>query len=188
MFAEVLHWLEAIIRVIPGMTGVIVRKVWYKIRFAKVEKIYIGDNCKFVCPSKMVFNGRVSIGENAYFNADGGNIAIADGVAFNTDTNLNASFGGRIQIGINCLIGPGVVMRTANHIYSDPGRFIRDQGHDIQDITIEDDCWLGANVIVVGGVKIGKGSVIGAGSIVTKDIPSMSVAVGVPARVIKIRE
>jgi acetyltransferase-like isoleucine patch superfamily enzyme len=52
---------------------------------------------------------------------------------------------------------------------------------------IEDDCWLGSGVKVLDGVTIGKGSVIGAGSVVTKNIPPFSVAVGVPARVIKSR-
>jgi acetyltransferase-like isoleucine patch superfamily enzyme len=53
---------------------------------------------------------------------------------------------------------------------------------------IEDDCWLGDGVKVLDGVTIGRGSVIGAGAVVTKDIPPFSVAVGVPARVIKSRD
>lgn len=52
-------------------------------------------------------------------------------------------------------------------------------------ITIEEDCWIGGNVTILCGVTIGKGTVIGAGSVVTKDIPAESVAVGNPARVIK---
>ena len=55
-------------------------------------------------------------------------------------------------------------------------------------IIIEDDCWLGSHVTVTKGVRIGKGSVIGANSVVTKDIPPYSVAVGTPAKVIKKRE
>ena len=186
-YAELLSWIEAIFGSLPGMVGVLIRRNWYKMRFEKVDKIYIGDNCKFICPSKMVFNGRVSIGGNTYFNADGGRIIIGDEVVFNIGVILNSACGGLIDIGANCLIGPGVLMRTADHIFLDPNILIRKQGHAPKNIVVEDDCWLGANVIVLGGVKIGKGSVIGAGSIVTKDIPSMSVAVGVPAKVIKTR-
>ena len=52
---------------------------------------------------------------------------------------------------------------------------------------IEDDCWIGANAVILGGVHIGKGAIIGAGAVVTKDIPSMAIAVGVPAKVLKYR-
>ncbi len=185
--AELLLWIEAIFSALPGMVGVIVRRIWYNFRFAKSKNLYIGNGCKFVCPSQITFNGTASMGERAYFNADGGKIIIADEVAFNMGVNLNSACGGTIDIGANCLIGPGVFMRTADHIFSDPNNLIRKQGHAPKNIIIEDDCWLGANVIVLGGVIIGKGSVIGAGSIVTKNIPSMSVAVGVPAKVIKSR-
>jgi acetyltransferase-like isoleucine patch superfamily enzyme len=186
-YAELFSWIESILSSIPGMTGVFVRRNWYYLRFAKSKNIYIGVGCKFVRPSQITFSGTASIVERAYFNADGGKIIIADNVAFNVGVNLNAAVGGIIDIGANSLIGPGVMMRTADHVFSDPNSLIRKQGHSPKDIIIEDNCWLGANVIVIGGVRIGKGSVIGAGSIVTKNIPPMSVAVGVPAKIIKSR-
>lgn len=170
------------------MIGVFVRRKWYYLRFAKSKNIYIGVGCKFVRPSRITFSGTASIVERAYLNADGGMIIIADNVAFNVRVNLNAAVGGMIDIGANSLIGPEVKMRTADHVFSDPNSLIRKQGHAPKDIIIEDNCWLGANVIVLGGVKVGKGSVFGAGSIISKDFPSMSIAVGVPARVIKFRE
>lgn len=95
--------------------------------------------------------------------------------------------GGQIVIGENCLIGPKVVMRTASHRFEKKEVNIRGQGHQIADILIEDDCWIGANAIILGGVHIGKGAIIGAGAVVTKDIPSMVIAVGVPAKVLKYR-
>jgi len=52
-------------------------------------------------------------------------------------------------------------------------------------VTIEEDCWLGTGAIVLPGVSIGRGSIIGAGAVVTKDIPPLSLAVGVPARVVR---
>jgi acetyltransferase-like isoleucine patch superfamily enzyme len=55
------------------------------------------------------------------------------------------------------------------------------------DIVIEDDAWLGVGVVVLDGVRIGKGAVIGAGSVVTRDIPDNAIAVGVPASVVKMR-
>lgn len=94
---------------------------------------------------------------------------------------------GQISIGDNVIIGPGVVINSGMHQYQDRDTLIRDQGHKILPICIENDVWIGANVVIMPGVKIGEGSVIGAGAIVTSSIPPYSVAVGVPARVIKKR-
>ena len=187
LLSELLSWIESIFSSIPGLIGVFVRRNWYNLRFAKSKKIYIEVGCKFRRPSQIIFIENASIGERANFNAEGGKIIIGKDVAFNMGVNLNASVGGMIDIGANCLIGPGVMMRTANHVFSDINCLIRNQGHDPKDIIIGDNCWLGANVIVLGGVRIGEGSVIGAGSIVTKDIAPMSVALGIPAKSIKSR-
>ncbi|VUX54863.1 putative enzyme [uncultured Woeseiaceae bacterium] len=104
------------------------------------------------------------------------------------NVHINASVGGAIRIGENCLFGPNVMMRTANHRYDNPDLPIRQQGHATNDISIEDDVWISGNVVILGGVHIGRGAVIGAGAVVTKDIPSMAIAIGIPAKVIKFRE
>ncbi len=95
---------------------------------------------------------------------------------------------GNIKIGKNCLIAAHVGIFANNHIFDDPMRNIEDQGVTRKGIVIGNDCWLGHAVTVLDGVTIGEGSVIGAGSVVTRDIPPYSVAVGVPARVIKSRK
>ncbi len=103
------------------------------------------------------------------------------------EVNLNVAGAGTIDIGANCLIGFGVLTRTADYIFSYFNNLKRKQGHDPKNIIIEDDCWLGAKVVVLGGVRIGKGSVLGAGLIITNNIRTRIVAVDVPARVIKSR-
>jgi len=85
------------------------------------------------------------------------------------------------------MIGPNVVMRTANHNFLRTDIPMQVQGHLFGDINIEDDVWIGANVTILGGVNIGRGSIIGAGAVVTKNVPSMAIAAGVPARLIKWR-
>ncbi len=95
---------------------------------------------------------------------------------------------GNIMIGKNCLIAAHVGIFANNHNFADPDRCITEQGVTSKGITIEDDCWLGHAVTVLDGVTIGQGSVIGAGAVVTKNIPAYSVAVGTPARVIKSRK
>jgi galactoside O-acetyltransferase len=94
---------------------------------------------------------------------------------------------GNVKIGKRCLIAAHSGIFANNHNYADPLKYIADQGVTRKGITIEDDCWLGHTVTVTDGVTIGKGSVIGAGAVVTKDIPAYSIAVGTPARVIKTR-
>ena len=185
---EFIIWIEFFVRYTPGRFGILIRKGWFKLRLNHSEKLHIGLGSEFINPSSISFYGITLINTHCYFNADGGTIKVGHHTAFNINSNINASVGGNIMIESHCAIGPGVVMRTANHRYSDPNMLIQNQGHDSADITIEDDCWIGANAIILGGVHIGKGAVIGAGSVVTKDIPSMAIAVGVPAKVIKYRE
>lgn len=88
-----------------------------------------------------------------------------------------------VVIGDRVQIGTGVSIFSAGHDTSVLSRqkFV-EFGHPV---FIEDDCWIGGNVVILPGVRIGRGSTVGAGSIVTKDIPAYSVAVGSPARVKK---
>ncbi len=95
---------------------------------------------------------------------------------------------GHVKIGKHCMIAAQTGIIANNHVFADPVQKIRDQGVTRKGITIEDDCWLGYGVKVLDGVTIGQGSVIGAGAVVTKDIPPYSVAVGMPARVISNRK
>ncbi len=84
---------------------------------------------------------------------------------------------GRITIGKNVMFGPKCSLFAENHVFSDTEKDIKSQGVSQKGITIEDDCWIGSNCIILDGVTIGKGSVIGAGTLVTKNIPAGSVIV-----------
>lgn len=93
-----------------------------------------------------------------------------------------------IEIGKRCLVAANCqIIDGSGHdlSFGDVENRINTKG-DCHPIIIEDDVWIGANTIVLPGVRIGKGSVIGAGSIVTKDIPPMVVAAGNPAKVIRV--
>ena len=116
------------------------------------------------------FAGRVEIGHNVFINR-GALITARD----------------RISIGDNTLIGPYVVINSGDHIFADRLRPIHHQGHIVSPIFIAEDVWIGANATILRGVTIGRGSVIGAGAVVTSDVPEYSVAVGVPAKVIRRR-
>lgn len=95
--------------------------------------------------------------------------------------------GGGIQIGSHVLIGQSVNIHSENHIFQDGARLICEQGVEYHGVTIGDDVWIGSKATILDNVHIGQGAVIGAGSVVTRDIPPYAVAVGVPAKVIRYR-
>jgi len=118
---------------------------------------------------------------------DNGVIEIGDRVSLNANVYINACIGGCIIVGNDVLIGPNVVMRTSDHVTAALDKPIREQGHVKGHITLEDDVWLGANVTLVGGTLIGRGAVVAAGAVVTRDVQPYTIVGGVPAQFIKAR-
>ena len=97
-----------------------------------------------------------------------------------------SEFGGDITIEDDVMLGPAVHIYTNNHASSASDRPLIDQGYSkVAGVTLKRGCWIGANVTLLPGVTVGENSVVGAGSIVTKDIPARTIAAGVPARIIK---
>ena len=117
-----------------------------------------------------------------------GELTIGNRVALNANVYINACSGGTIRIGDDVIVGPNVVMRASDHAFDDVTRPMRDQGHTAGVIVIDDDVWLGANVTVVGGVRIGRGAVVAAGAVVSKDVEPYTIVGGVPARLIRRRD
>lgn len=95
---------------------------------------------------------------------------------------------GRITIGKNVMFGPKCSLFAENHVFSDTNNSIKSQGVQQKGITIEDDCWIGSNVTILDGVTIGKGSVIGAGTLVTKNVPAYSIIVDKREKLVKQRK
>ena len=116
------------------------------------------------------------------FNCDNGkNIFL--GSNFLANYNVTILDVNEVNIGDNVMIGPGTVITTVGHPISPKGR--REQLAETKKVNIGDDVWIGANVTILPGVNIGNNVVIGAGAVVTHDIPDNSLAVGVPAKVIR---
>jgi len=93
-----------------------------------------------------------------------------------------------VVIGAHCLIGELVSIRDHDHAFDDSGGAIIDQGRVTAPVRIGDDVWIGAKATVTSGVTIGSGAVVGAHAVVTHDLPAGCVAVGIPAKVIKMRD
>lgn len=127
-----------------------------------------------------------NIGQNPWiespFNCDyGTNMEIGD--YFYANTNFTVLDCGPVSIGKNVLIGPNVSLYTVNHAIDSTERVAGLE--KALPINVADNVWLGGSVVVLGGVSIGKNSVIGAGSVVTHDIPDNVVAIGNPARILR---
>jgi acetyltransferase-like isoleucine patch superfamily enzyme len=121
-------------------------------------------------------SGCITIGRDSLVNA--GSILRCDGGSI--------SIGG-CTIGDDCRVSSHVKFLAVNHVFTDPDTPIRAQGVTARGIVLENDVWIGAGAVVLDGVRIGQGSVLGAGSVITKCLPPYSVAVGNPARVIRSR-
>ncbi len=102
-----------------------------------------------------------------------------------TRIGLGNTIIGPVTIGNDVRLAQNVVLSGLNHNYEDVSMPIHEQGVSTAIITVEEETWIGANCVVVAGVTIGKHCIIAGGSVVTKDIPAYSVAVGNPARVVK---
>lgn len=126
----------------------------------------VGERTVLLPPFHAAFGSNVHIGDDFFGNV---NLTFVDDVD--------------IRIGHGVMIAPGVTLTTTGHPVH-PARRV-DFARFSEPIAIEDKVWIGSNVVVLPGVRIGYGSVIGAGSVVSRDIPPMTVALGTPCRVVR---
>lgn len=199
LLTTLVGWLPTIV------LGVVLRNLIYQTIFKRIGKsVYIQDGVEFIGAHNTEIGNEVYLYKGVRINGRdrncriwiGDQVALERGVDIAAGENCQIEIGdrtfigpytciggpGHVKIGKDCLIAAHTGIIANNHVFADMVQKIRDQGVTQKGITIEDDCWLGYGVKVLDGVTIGQGSVIGAGAVVTKDIPPYSIAVGVPAR------
>lgn len=156
--------------------------------WAHLFKLVNYYNYSHVAPLRaMKIGPGAAISPNVYFS-NPERITAGRGLRLGAHCKLWAGPGtGRIVLGDDVLFGPEVMITAANYRFND-GHPVNDQAMDEGDVVIGNDVWLGTRVMVLPGVTIGDGAIVGAGSVVTKDIPAMAVAVGVPARIVGQRQ
>jgi maltose O-acetyltransferase len=116
----------------------------------------------------------------------------ARGLVIGNDVDLawgvTITSGGGVTIGDRTMVGYGSMILSANHMIPPMPMRIFDAGHEKAPVVVCQDCWIGAQCIILPGVRIGEGAVVAAGSVVTKDVPGGHVVAGVPARIIRDRK
>ncbi len=148
--------------------------------------IRIGLRTRIINPSKLNIQGNIRIFNDCILNPHGnGKITLKNGCEIHEYSNLSANH--YIEIGENVLLAPNVYISDHNHAYENIELPISFQGQRESNasVIIGDESWIAKNVVIVGNVTIGKHCVIGANSVVTKDIPDYCVAIGAPATIIK---
>jgi maltose O-acetyltransferase len=159
---EAKMWVLAALKPIPGQVGCALRRSLLPGRYG--DGVMLWDSVHIDEPARLTIGTRTSVNRGCILHCGGG-----------------------LTIGADVLIGPGVVIYSQNHRYEDAGRLISEQGYDRRPVRIEDGAWIAARAVVLPGVTVGRGAVVAAGAVVTRDVEPFSVVAGVPARVIGAR-
>ena len=148
------------------------------------SKINIGQKCIRAFCGKLFLmkcGKNVNIQKNTRFSHK---CTIGD----NSGIGENSILYGPVYIGDDVMMGPEIIIYTQNHEFSSLDKPMRLQGYqDVKPVIIGNDVWIGGRVIILPGVQIGNGAVIGAGAVVTKNVPQYAVVAGNPASVKKYR-
>lgn len=194
-FDKIIIYKEACKKILRGLWKRIFLKrsrglllIGKKVTITHGNHIECGKNVKFedyseihgLCSEGLIFGDHVTISRgvmirpSSYYGGDlGCGLKIGNNSSIGPEAYLGCS--GKIVIGNNVMFGPKCSLFAENHVFSDTEASIKSQGVRQKGIIIEDDCWIGSNVTILDGVTIGKGCVIGAGTLVTKDIHAGSV-------------
>ena len=150
--------------------------------------VFMGKNVELYARKgygRMVVGRWVHLGNGNSLRCHEGNLRIGDKCVFGKDNTVNCFLD--IEFGARTIVADWVYVCDFDHVYADVTRPIKDQGIVKSPVRVGPDCWLGVKVSVLRGVSIGTGSVVAAHAVVNRDLPAMSVAGGVPARVLKDR-
>jgi len=196
----------------PGALGLALRRVlWRRLFQHSGRGVIWGRNIALRHPGKMAIGDAVVVDDQCLLDAQGcepGGFSIGTGTLISRDCVISGkdgplTIGQRVNIGAGCIlyastrleIGADTMLAALCYIgggrYTTRGRVdipIAAQALPRLGVVIEEDCWLGAGVIVIDGVRIGRGSVIAAGAVVTKDVAPYSVVAGVPGRLVANRQ
>jgi len=193
---------------LPGALGIVLRQKIYPRFFRKCGKgLVVGRNCAFRHPSRISLGDNVTIDDNTLVDArgaEGKGLVFMDGVIINRNSIVQSKSGdieigksvslgansvvvswSGIRVGDGARIAGGCYLSAGRFDFDDPTRKIAEQeGYSTGPIVLDENVWIATRVTVLDGVRIGSGSIIAAGSVVSGDIPPLSLAHGNPAKVV----
>ncbi len=168
---------------IPTPLGILLRLIFWRWLFRGCGSVRFGTGLTITGCSAIHLGNQVRLGRGVFLTANHGSLNIADRVAISPLVHVSADEG-EIRIGACTAIGPGTVLRAANHSFARTDIPIMDQGHTRGFIHIDEDVWIGANCVITADVHIGRGAIVGAGAVVTRNVAPFTIVAGVPAKVI----
>ncbi len=172
---------------IPTPLGLFLRLCAWKLFFRSCGSVRFGTSMNITAMRSICLGDAVRLGHGVILTSQNGSLTLSDRVALSANVHVAADEG-EITIGRATAIGPGTVLRAANHCFARTDIPIMDQGHTRGFIHIDDDVWIGANCVITADVHIGRGAIVGAGAVVTHNVPPYAIVAGVPARTIGMRK
>lgn len=156
-----------------------------KEKLARSAGAHIADSA-YIASDARIFTSSLILGDRSWI---AGHALVRGDVEIGANCSVNpyACISGKVRCGNGVRIASLVSIVGFNHGFDDPHIPINDQPHETLGITIGDDVWIGANAVILDGVTIGRGAVIAAGAVVTRDVPDLAIAAGVPAKVVRRR-
>ena len=147
----------------------------------------IGQDCRIVRPWRFITGDQIQLEHQVFIKiiSDDAEIKIGQEVFIGYGVELDIS--DRLTMGNHVLIAPGCFITDHQHKYG-AHDLIAVQGCESAPVIIEDDVWLGANAVVLQGIRVGKGAIVGANAVVMRDVAPMTIVTGAPARPIGVRE
>jgi acetyltransferase-like isoleucine patch superfamily enzyme len=149
-------------------------------------RVRLGPSVRVDRPWAVAIDERVEIEADVWFKvvADDARVEIGAYTFIGRGTEIDASVS--VSIGAHVLVAPGVFVTDHEHVVAGHAR-IDEAGCAAKPVRVDDEAWLGARCVLLPGVHIGRGAVVGAGAVVTRDVPDWAIVAGVPARVLRLR-
>lgn len=194
----------------PGAAGLILRQKIYPLLVGHYGRgTAISRGVTLRCPNRLSLGASSMIDDGVFFDIKSDSAAVTLGARNQImhGAHFETGYGGHITLGDDCYVGAFAILNgyggleignnaliaghchivSGNHCFADLSQPMNSQGISGQGIVIEDDVWLGAGVKVLDGIRIGRGSIISAGAVVTRDVAPCSIMGGVPAKLIRHR-